>query len=64
MLYLVVSVIAFLALIFVVTSDYRTGKHSRYYQVVQKSTIGKEYRKPNIPDATAHDEWFRKLNTL
>lgn len=63
MLYILVGVIALLTLVFIIRSDYWTGKHSNYFLEVQKPT-GKEFRNPNIPDASAHDQWFRKLNTL
>lgn len=63
MLNLIVGLFALLALVFVVFSDTWTGKHSTYFQKVQKPA-GKEARSADIPDASSHDEWFHKLNSL
>ncbi|KLU62234.1 hypothetical protein CEB3_c14540 [Peptococcaceae bacterium CEB3] len=63
MLNLVVGLVALLALVFVVLSDFWTGKHSRYFESVQKPS-GKQERNPVIPDASGHDDWFHKLNSL
>lgn len=63
MLYLIVSAIAILALIFVVYSDYWAGKHSRYFLDVQKPA-GKATREANIAIDTQYDEWYHKLNSL
>jgi len=57
-----IAIAVFLGIIF---SDSWTGKrkHSRFFQTVQKPQ-GKDWRLPEIPASTEHDQFFSKLNTL
>ena len=63
MLYLIISAIAIIALLFVAYSDYWAGKHSRYFLDVQKP-IGKAEREANVANDTRYDKFFQKLNSL
>jgi len=58
----IIGIIAIAALVAVLVSDFWAGKHSSYFQAVQKPK-GKVASMPQIPDASKHDKFFHKLNS-
>ena len=58
-----VAIIAIVALLFIVVSDFWVGKskHSTYFKRVQTPT-GKGERAANIPDSSKYDSFYSKIN--